>query len=133
MVDVCFTDADKPRIGEPVYVFAGIPAGETRRTPFPRLDRSKVHILVVQDSLGTRFSLAHPDNTYIARRSGRRGARSVDIAIEHGHLDLSEWGRVNGVVFYHYSLSGLRLVAPGSESVQEMIDDIRFVALSCDL
>lgn len=124
-----FSGADKPRIGEPVFVFAGIPPGETRRAPFPRRDGSKVHILLVQDSLGTRYTLAHADNTYIAHRSGRRGARSVDIAVEHGHMDLSEWGRANGIIFYHYAVSGLRLVSPGSGTALELIEDIRFVGL----
>ena len=124
---VCSLDADKPRHGEPVFVRTGIPAGDSRRALFPHMERDKTYILVVQDGIGTRYSLAEGDNTYIARRSGRRGRRPVDSASEHGHMDLSPWGLANKVVFFHYAVSGLRVVAPGSGSAKELADEIRFV------
>jgi hypothetical protein len=91
------------------------------------MERDKTYILVIQDGIGTRYSLADGDNTYIARRSGRRGRRPVDSASEHGHMDLSPWGLANKVVFFHYAVSGLRVVAPGSGSAKELADEIRFV------
>lgn len=118
--------ADLPRPGEPVFVFDGIPPGGSRSEPIPPRDPTdqKRHVLVLQDGIGSRYTLGRPENTYIAKRYVPSGSiQESDGIPEYGHMDLSAWAEEEKIEIYYVAISGLRFLAEGP-SVAELKDMI---------